>query len=234
MIYVEKSKPAPACLEIEKQKKNGDYKCGDVLSRIKMDFRNKCYLCENKAPTSINVEHFQSHQGNKNLMFDWYNLFYSCAHCNNIKLALYDYILNCTDMNDRVDEWIYYEIESFPKEIPKLTALHDDIRVHKTVELLEKIYNGRHTRLKKIEAGNLRQKVLEEVEHFRYLLEEYQHEDLGENYRRDLKNEIKRCLSPYAPFTAFKKWIIRDNEVLHNDFSEFICYNLRRLKSSIQ
>jgi len=223
MIYVKKSESAPACLETEKQKKNGNYKCGDVLTRIKSDFRNKCYLCEIKAPTSINVEHFQSHRGvNKDLMFDWFNLFYSCAHCNNVKLHLYDDILNCTDINDRVDEWIYYEIiESFPKEFPKLTALHDDIRVHKTVELLEKIYNG-HTPLKKIEAGNLRQKILEEVNYFRYLLEEYQREDLGENYRADLKNEIKRCLSPYAPFTAFKKWIVRDNEMLNNDFSEFI------------
>jgi len=222
MIYVKKSEPAPACLEVEKQKKNGDYKCGDVLTHIHEDFRNKCYLCENKAPTTINVEHFQSHQGDKDLMFDWYNLFFSCGHCNNVKLHLYDDILNCTDINDRVDEWICYEIiESFPKEIPKLTALHDDIRVHKTVELLEKIYNG-HTPLKKIEAGNLRQRILEEVEHFRYLLKEYQREDLSENYRTDLKNEIKRCLSPHASFTAFKKWIIRENEMLYKDFSEFI------------
>jgi len=199
MIYVKKSEPAPACLAIEKKKKNGNYKCGDVLPRITEDFRNKCYLCEDEAPTSINVEHFQSHQGDKDLKFDWYNLFFSCGRCNNVKLHLYDNILNCTDINDRVDEWIYYEIveSSFLKEIPKLTALRDDIRVHKTVELLEKIYNG-HTPLKKIEAGNLRQKILKEVEYFRYLLKQYQREDLAKNYRTDLKNEIKRCLSPRA------------------------------------
>jgi len=220
MIYVEKSEPAPAGLEIEKQKKNGDYKCGDVLIRIQADFRNKCYLCENK-PTTINIEHFQSHQGNKDLMFDWYNLFYSCGHCNNVKLHLYDDILNCTDINDRVDEWIHYDIKPYPGELAKLTARHDDKRVHKTVELLDKIYNG-HTPLKKIEAGNIRQELIKEISYFGHQLNKYYKEGLDEDYRKELKFEIKRCLSPHASFTAFKKWIIRDNEVLHQDFSEFI------------
>lgn len=221
MIYVQKSEPVPACLEIEKEKKNGDYKCGDVLTRIRTDFRNKCYLCENKAPTSINVEHFQSHRGNKDLMFDWYNLFFSCAHCNNIKLALYDYILNCTNANDRVDEWIHYEMKPFPHEKVKLKVLQDDERVKNTVELLHKIYNG-HTVLKTIEAGNIRQKILEEIRYFQGWLVKYYREGLEASDRENIKREIKLCLSPYAPFTAFKKWIIRDNEVLHQDFSEFI------------
>ena len=221
MIYVKKSEPAPACLEIEKQKKNGDYKCGDVLTRIQADFRNKCYLCENKAPTSINVEHFKSHQGDRDLMFDWYNLFYSCAHCNNIKLALYDYIVNCTNPNDLVDEWIHYEMKPFPHEKVKLKVLRDDERVKNTVELLHKIYNG-HTIVKTIEAANIRQKILKEIRDFQTLLVKYYRDGLNENYQKDLKQEIEYHLSPHAPFTAFKKWIIRDNEVLHQDFSEFI------------
>jgi len=221
MIYVKKSEPAPACLEIEKQKKNGDYKCGDVLTRIYEDFRNKCYLCENKAPTTINVEHFQSHQGDKDLMFDWYNLFYCCAHCNNIKLALYDYILNCTDPNDRVDEWIHYEMKPFPQEKVKLKVLHDDERVRNTIELLLKIYNG-HTILKTIEAANIRQKLLEEIRDFQDWLVKYYREGLEESDKKEIKREIKLSLSPHASFTAFKKWIIRENEMLYKAFSEFI------------
>lgn len=221
MIYVKKSEPAPACLEIEKQKKNGDYKCGDVLTRIKEDFRNKCYLCEN-IPATINVEHFKSHRGtDKDLKFDWYNLFFSCGHCNNVKLHLYDDILNCTDMNDHVDEWIHYDIKPYPGELAKLTARHDDKRVHKTVELLEKIYNG-HTPTKKIEAANIRQKLLEEIRDFQGWLVKYYRAGLEESDKKDIKQEIKLSLSSYAPFTAFKKWIIRDNEVLRKEFSEFI------------
>jgi len=80
MIYFEKSQPAPECLEKEKSKKSGNYKCAGVLKRLKDDFKNKCYICESKAPTTINVEHFKSHQGDSDLKFDWNNLFWSCGH----------------------------------------------------------------------------------------------------------------------------------------------------------
>lgn len=62
MIYFPKSQPAPECLEIEKSKANGDYKQPEVLERLQDDFKNKCYLCEDKDITSINVEHFKPHQ----------------------------------------------------------------------------------------------------------------------------------------------------------------------------
>lgn len=39
MLYFKKSQPAPDCLEQEKSKKNGDYKCGDVLDRLKVNFK---------------------------------------------------------------------------------------------------------------------------------------------------------------------------------------------------
>lgn len=75
MVYIEKSQPAPKCLDKEKNKANGDYRCASVLDRIKNDFRNKCYICEYKEPVSINIEHFRPHKGDKNLKFDWNNLF---------------------------------------------------------------------------------------------------------------------------------------------------------------
>ena len=37
MVYFEKSNPAPVCLEVEKAKANGDYKCDNVLEKIKTD-----------------------------------------------------------------------------------------------------------------------------------------------------------------------------------------------------
>ncbi|NOQ63748.1 MAG: HNH endonuclease, partial [Methyloprofundus sp.] len=75
MLYFEKSQPAPTCLIAEQGKASGDYKCGEVLERLKADFKNKCYLCEKQSPSAINVEHLVSHQGNKALKFSWDNLF---------------------------------------------------------------------------------------------------------------------------------------------------------------
>jgi uncharacterized protein (TIGR02646 family) len=119
MVYFEKSQPAPACLVLEKGKANGDYKTPETLRRLENDFKNKCYICESKAPHTINVEHFNPHQGNQDLKFDWNNLFWACGHCNNTKLATHNNLLNCTDINDNVEEAIHYYINPFPKEKDK-------------------------------------------------------------------------------------------------------------------
>jgi len=97
MINVIRSQPAPTCLSIEKKKKNGDYKCAEVLKRLIIDFKNKCYICEQNEPTTINIEHLKPHKGNKELKFDWNNLFLSCGHCNNVKSLKYENIIDCTD-----------------------------------------------------------------------------------------------------------------------------------------
>lgn len=60
MINVEKSQPAPECLALEKLKKDGDYGCKDVRLRLKHDFFNKCYICEEKAPSSIVIKQLLS------------------------------------------------------------------------------------------------------------------------------------------------------------------------------
>jgi len=116
MVNVRKSYPAPECPAEEKKMKNGDYKCGDVLERTKNDFRNKCYICEYKSPSTINVEHFIPHKGDKELKFDWDNLFWACGHCNNTKLDKYGSMLNCTNSEHDVVNWIRYEMKPFPKE----------------------------------------------------------------------------------------------------------------------
>ncbi|HEY5125388.1 MAG TPA: HNH endonuclease, partial [Ignavibacteria bacterium] len=108
MVYLEKSQPAPDCLEIEKAKANGNYRSAEVLNRLKNDFKNKCYICEYKEPVTINVEHFRPHKGNKDLEFDWNNLFWACGHCNNIKLAKFDNILNCTDLTHNIEKKLKY------------------------------------------------------------------------------------------------------------------------------
>jgi len=167
MINLEKSQPSPPCLETEKEKAYGDYKCGQVLQRLYNDFHNKCYICEYKAPSSINVEHFIPHKEDKNLKFDWDNLFLACAHCNNVKLVKYDNILNCTNPLHLVEDWIEYEMKPYPKEKVKITALRNEKIVHQTVELLDKVYNG-HTPLKELKSANIRQKLLEEIRDFQH------------------------------------------------------------------
>lgn len=214
MIFHAKTQPAPACLAIEQANANGTYNCNGVLEQNKADFKNKCYLCEDKEPHSINTEHFVPHRGNNVLKFDWNNLFYCCAHCNNTKLdkVKYDTILNCTIEADGVDTQIKYHIDPWPKEKAEITALVDDVRVSNTVELLLEVYNGT-TELKKIESANLRSKLLKEIRAFQDLLFAFYDDSYNDEERGEIKNCILRQLRPTSNFTAFKKWILRDSEV---------------------
>lgn len=78
MVYFKKTQPAPKSLAVEKDKKSGVYNQEDVLELLQNDFENKCYICEQKAPISINIEHFKPHFSGKfwDLKFDWNNLFF--------------------------------------------------------------------------------------------------------------------------------------------------------------
>lgn len=223
MIYLPKSQPAPDCLTHEKTKTNGDYKCGCVLNTLANDFKHKCYLCEDKTATSINVEHFIAHQ-NKNidLKFDWNNLFYACGHCNNIKLAQYNGLLNCTT-DTGIEPKICYDIKPFPKELPQFSAIDDSANTHQTVELLSAIFNGT-TPLKKLESANLRKKLLTEINLFRQTLEkyfDYQDDGLTEDALA-LLPQIKRHINKAANFASFKRWIIRNNKALLAEFSQYL------------
>ena len=66
MVYFQKSQPAPNI--------SRNYNIPEVLQSLKQDFKNKCYICEQKEATNINIEHFVAHQGDDSLKYDWNNL----------------------------------------------------------------------------------------------------------------------------------------------------------------
>ncbi len=225
MIYFEKSQPAPECLAKEKLKASGSYKCGDVVPRLKTDFKNKCYICEEKEISSINVEHFIPHQGNTDLKFDWNNLFFACGHCNNTKLAGVDNILDCTKTNE-VETKIKYEFfnSAFPKEQVIITSLYPSSTKNlNTVELLRLVYCGR-TAIKIDESANIRNKVSKEIRKFSDLIRLYFSNDglFDEAEKEKLKLKIREKLSNSSSFTAFKRWMIRNNPTLLKDFGEYL------------
>jgi hypothetical protein len=220
MLFFEKSQPGPVCLEIEKTKANGDYKCGDVLTRLKNDFKNKCYLCESKEPESINVEHFVPHKGDNELKYSWNNLFWSCSHCNNIKSGNYDNILNCADAEDRVEEKLKYIFKPFPFEMVEIESLDKSDKTKNTKELLLKVYNGT-TRLKMIESSNLRNRLLEEIRSFQGSLIDYFKVTANDD-KKYLLLKIRGHLNTGSGFTAFKRWIIRDNKRLFSEFKQYL------------
>jgi hypothetical protein len=223
MVHFPKTQPAPPCLAIE-EAKNGDYNCEGVLNQLKSDFKNKCYICEFKAPPVINTEHFLPHKNaNKALKYDWNNLFYCCGHCNNIKLAKkqFDDILNCTETLCGVDTKISYRIKPFPKEMALLEVIENTPTVNNTVELLKLCYNG-HTILKTIESANIRAMLLKEVLVFQNMLLDFYDDLHAPDQVLEIKAKIINQLGVASPFAAFKRWIIRDNLELMKDFGAFL------------
>ena len=220
MVYFEKSQPAPSSLGIEKEKKSGTYRTDETIKRINNDFYGKCYICGQKNPTTINIEHFIPHKDNVDLKFDWNNLFYSCGHCNNVKLAKkeFDNILNCIILSDNVDRAIAYKFNPFPKEKPCFEVVIESKKALNTKELLDKVFNGEHTSLKLLEGSSLRDLLLKSIKEFQDLLIDYYKYDKNDMFLV----KIKEHLSNRMEFTAFKRYIVRNNEVLNNEFIKYI------------
>ena len=209
MVYFKKSQPSPTIIST--------YNTHEIVERLEKDFKNKCYICEEKEPKDINIEHFVAHQGNENLRLDWNNLFLSCTHCNNIKSNDYNNLLNCTVLTDRVDTALHYYCKPMPKEYAVFDILIPSAQATQSKELLEKCFNGEHTGQKKLEGSNLRSLLLKEIRKFQELLFDYEEDNDGVYLVK-----IKYELSNKSAFTAFKRWMIKDNEYLKQKYEQYI------------
>jgi len=218
MVRIKRSYPEPDVLKDEREKDNGDYRKAEILEKLRGDFFDKCYICESKELTSINVEHLASHRGDKTLKFSWDNLFWSCSHCNNIKLENFDNILDCT--KEDVEKFVWLRMDMFPKASIQLRALGNSPKINKTIELLDKVYNG-STIIKKMESENIRKQILHELSTLsNYMLEYF--DETEKDVKEVFKKKIKKCLSTSSAFAAFKRWIVRDNPELLMEFAEYI------------
>ena len=221
MVYFEKKYPAPSSLEKESIKTNGSYREEDVLERLCDDFHNKCYICESKGLESINIEHFAPHKDiNKIRKFNWSNLFWACCHCNQIKSAT-EPLLNCTVLEDSVDKNIkYYIDDDLAENKVVIEGLISNIEIDNTVELLIKVYTGT-TIQNRFQAREKRNKLYDEVCDFTNFIQKYMRTE-DTKKKKQLLTIIKDELSNESAFTAFKRWIIRDNKALNQEFKQYI------------
>ncbi len=177
------------------------YREGPVYNQVKLDFKEKCYLCEDDEATSIQMEHFNPHQGDLDKKYDWNNLFYSCGHCNNLKGAQYWPLLNCTSSNDKVWESVELKFHDFPKTRVEVIAhpqVGKEVECSNTCELLRKTLNGEDTTaMKKDEAKKLRKKMLRA------------HKMLADNVSSN--DKVKELISIEAPFAGMQRWTLKND-----------------------
>ena len=217
-----KAQLAIEILEQEKNKKNGKYNKEEVNQALKEMFYDKCYICESKKVKSCSIEHFYPYANDRNLEFDWNNLFWSCSHCNNTKLGQYYPMLDCTKID--IDDYIAFhqvdclsENQEFSFEI-----INDTLETRTTCELLNKVYYG-ITEQKRHESKIIREELRKDLSKFREFIMEY-NEAEGED-KEDAACMIKMELKNNHAFTAFKRWIIRDNPKACADFID--CWKSR-------
>ncbi len=103
------------------------------------------------------------------LKYDWNNLFWSCAHCNNLKNAGYEPILDCSQVD--VDMKVAFRKKGYfgTDETYEFVALENSIEVKNTVELLYASYYG-NTPQKKLEAANIRRALRRSFSDFKNMI----------------------------------------------------------------
>lgn len=193
----------------------------NVNKALKEVFHGKCYICENKEATSYQIEHLIPHR-NKNveLKYDWNNLFWSCAHCNNIKSDKYEPILDCTQ--EEVERLIAFRKKGYfgtDEKLEFIPLVEDNEFVENTVSLLKAVYYG-VTPQKEIEAKIIRKALRKNISEFKEYVREYQEAEDKEE-KEDIGELLKRELRDSSAFTAFKRWLIWDNE-MYSDIEKYI------------
>lgn len=179
------------------------YRSGPVYEQLKTDFYGKCYLCEDDEPISIQIEHFEPHKNDLSKKYDWYNLFYSCGHCNNLKGDRFWPLLNCTSESDRIWESVEIRFCAFPKpsvEIIAHPATDQVIERNNTCLLLESTLAGKNTTpIKKDEAANLRKKMLRA------------YNDLNVAISNHDLEAVRNAVSNNASFAGMLRWTLKND-----------------------
>ena len=203
------------------------YNTEHVNQALREVFHGKCYICENKEATSYQIEHLIPHRSDRKLKYDWNNLFWVCAHCNNIKSDKYEPILNCT--TEPVEHLIAFRKTGYFGTDEKLefSAVKDDNEaIRNTILLLNDAYYGT-TPQKKMEARIIRRTLRKDLSKFKEYVREYQEAE-NEEEKEDIEMLLKRELKDSSAFTAFKRWLLWDNEEKYGELEKFIPENQKK------
>jgi len=192
-----------------------------VKESLKIDFNKKCYLCE-EVTRHFEVEHFYPQKYYTHLINEYLNLFYCCQKCNKIKpkdinTNSNNEILNCCEID--IEKYIKLKLNILECkiEIIKVDSIKFfDTQIDNTITLLDRIYNGTNSKSNSCE--DLKNEIVEIISEFQKKLEQYQKSKL----KRAISQDIQKDLDKKSSYSTFKRWIIRDNKNLNQEFKKYI------------
>lgn len=217
MVKVERSYPAPLSLAEEKKKASGSYCKADVVNQLRHDFGNKCYLCEISELQDPQVEHLIPHKGtNRDLEFDWDNLFLSCGHCNNVKNQReYDEgIIDCCKIDPETVLDFHFDMEA----VHITTKRDNDKEALRTAKLLNSIYNKSNTGLRVLKCETRVIQLYGQMNELYKLLTAHRDNPNDKLVMRKLSIVLNRK----SAFAAFKRQFIRDNIADYPELEEYL------------
>lgn len=209
MLKIERTPTPPASLAIESKKAYGSYTSEDVISQLKQDFNSKCYLCELKDLTDIEVEHLLPHYNRtiKERVFDWNNLFYACPHCNSIKNnRIYDEkVLDCCKVDpESLLDHIYQEGKVNVR--PHDPATQDE-KVLMTADLLTNCFEKSNTGIRIFQCQERVNRLAETMNALYRTLEALKKKPTSKRYLGALKGMISREYK----FAGFTRYYVRSH-----------------------
>lgn len=211
MIRVYKSPNIPASLT-----STASYDGEDVKRQLLADQHDKCYICERYRHTDFEIEHHKSQKYHSELIRDWNNLFMGCRYCNGKKSNGYDDILNPKDCN--IEDEIEQRIDFVGKKAIFSSHVNDTEHA-KTVELLDKVFNGSQC-IRKIKEEKFFEQAISIINRFSYLIYSYL-----ECPSSEAENAIKSELAIDRELLGFKYWMIHDNPFLFAVFANDMVWN---------
>ena len=102
----------------------------------------------------------------------------------------------------------------------------DNVAIRNTILLLNDAYYGT-TPQKKMEARIIRKTLRKDLSKFKEYVREYQEAE-NEEEKEDIAMLLKRELKDSSAFTAFKRWLIWDNEEKYGELEKFIPENQKK------
>lgn len=218
MFNVIRTHPAPPSLA-----KKQCYRQEDVMVALNEIFFGKCYICETKDPLSINVEHFDAHMGDVDKKFDWNNLFFCCARCNNIKNANFNNLLNCTNQNIDVLRSIRHVFPVTPgqKKIV-IEPKGNSEEIIETAQLIDKVFNDDSTGNRKVTNVSLKNKVFKRYAEFFKHVNIYIDSDKLQANRDEAFEYLKQMMKKEQEYSAFIRWAVLEDLDLCAKLEQYI------------
>lgn len=214
MVKIERTPTPPASLAIEKAKASGKYNLDDVVTQLHADFHGKCYLCEQDALQSIEVEHLTPHHGDIDLKFDWTNLFYSCAHCNSVKnqRQYESNILDCCTTDP--ETMIHHALVNGQVVV---TPLIGTVDAQNTANLVQDCFELRNRPIRSIESQNKVTALMGTMN----LLCKYL-EKLEKGTSKHALPALRGMLSREYKFAGFTRTYVRDHLDKYPDLAQYV------------